>query len=60
MSTFWKNLHRLSQDQLFTRGYLSPAVAQEMARKRQVADSPENTKPQAKSNPPWPRLAALR
>lgn len=63
MTTFWKNLNRLSQDQLFTRGYLAPATAAEIAAQRQAQDASEcksRTDEKRHGNSPWPRLAAFR
>ena len=61
MATFWKNLHRLTQDQMFTRGYLSPRTAAEIAAKRQAQDADECAPAVGKnrSKTPWPRLAAF-
>jgi hypothetical protein len=59
MTTFWKNLHRMTQDQMFTHGYLAPRIAIEIAAKRQAQDArPRNEK--CHDNAPWPRLAAVR
>jgi hypothetical protein len=59
MTTFWKNLHRMTQDQMFTHGYLAPRIAKEIAAKRQAQDArPRNEK--GHDNAPWPRLAAYR
>jgi hypothetical protein len=63
MATFWKNLNRLAQDQLFTRGYLAPSTAAAIAAKRQASEAPEcsgATHEPCSSKRPWPRLAALR
>lgn len=62
MTSFWKNLHRLTQDQMFNRGYISPRTAAEIAAKRQAQDAHDcaqaaNEKSRGES--PWPRLAAF-
>ena len=62
MTTFWKNLHRLTQDQMFTRGYLAPRAAAEIAAKRQTQDAQDCTPAvngKRRSAAPWPRLAAF-
>jgi hypothetical protein len=59
MTTFWKNLHRMTQDQMFTHGYLAPRIATEIGARRQAQDArPSNDK--SRDNAPWPRLAAVR
>lgn len=59
MTTFWKNLHRMTQDQMFTHGYLAPRIASEIGARRQARDAqPCNDKRHDPS--PWPRLAAVR
>ena len=63
MSTFWKNVNRVAQDQLFTRGYLAPATALAMAAKRQASEDADHhgtTMQKRERKSPWPRLAALR
>lgn len=59
MATFWKNLHRMTQDQMFTHGYLAPRIAAEIAAKRQAQDA-SASKHKGHDNTPWPRLAAVR
>ena len=59
MTTFWKNLHRMTQDQMFTHGYLAPRIATEIAAKRQAQDACAS-KDKDRDNTPWPRLAAVR
>jgi hypothetical protein len=59
MTNFWKNLHRMTQDQMFTHGYLAPRIAVEIAAKRQAQDArPCNDN--CRNSAPWPRLAAVR
>ncbi|MDR3389982.1 MAG: hypothetical protein P4L92_23340 [Rudaea sp.] len=61
MSTFWKNLSRVAQDQLFTGGYLAPSTVAAIAAKRQAAAAGGGTQEKKQeSKRPWPRLAALR
>ena len=63
MNTFWKNLNRLAQDQLFTRGYLAPGTAAEIAAKRQASEAHECSgavQELRERKRPWPRLAAFR
>ncbi len=63
MSTFWKNLHRVAQDQMFTHGYLGPATALAMAAQRQASEDADRNRTTTQSRErkrPWPRLAALR
>jgi len=60
MSAFWKHLHRLSQDQLFARGHLSPRVVAEIAARRRRTDAAAAPPAGRGSVPPWPRLAACR
>jgi hypothetical protein len=59
MTTFWKNLHRMTQDQMFTHGYLAPRMATEIAAKRQAQDAPARNE-KCQDNAAWPRLAAVR
>jgi hypothetical protein len=59
MTTFWKNLHRMTQDQMFTHGYLSTRMATEIAAKRQTQDA-RASKDRCHDKTPWPRLAAYR
>jgi hypothetical protein len=59
MTTFWKNLHRMTQDQMFTHGYLAPRIATEIAAKRQAQDA-RDCNEKRRASRPWPRLAAFR
>jgi len=62
MTMFWKNLNRLAQDQLFTRGYLAPSAVAEIAARREAQDAGEckSIANQKSRRRPWPRLAAFR
>ena len=61
MTTFWKNLHRMTQDQMFAHGYLAPRMAVEIAAKRQTQDARDcSQNAKSRSKTPWPRLAAFR
>lgn len=59
MTTFWKNLHRMTQDQMFTHGYLAPRIATEIGARRQIEDA-RPCSDKCRDNAPWPRLAAVR
>jgi hypothetical protein len=58
MSNFWKNLNRMSQDQLFAGGYLSPSTAIKIIESREREDADISCKRcvTVKSSH-WPRLA---
>jgi hypothetical protein len=59
MNTFWKNLHGLSQGQLFNGGYLAPSTVASLASKENAADK-RDRKRDCRERQPWPRLAAYR
>lgn len=55
MSTFWKNLAKVAQDQLFMGGHLSHAVVTERTK---CAQPTKTTRDGARGDHlPWPRLA---
>jgi hypothetical protein len=63
MSTFWKGLQRLAQDQLFTHGYLARGTAMRIAQRRAASVVSEDAKPvsaQTTRRAAWPRLSAMR
>jgi hypothetical protein len=62
MTSFWKNLHRLTQDQMFTRGYISLRTVAEIAAKRQAQEAHDGAQAvngKSCSKATWPRLAAF-
>lgn len=60
MSAFWSNLHRLSQDQLFFGGYISPTLAVEINKRRVDRESSQKSHCDERvgHEVPWPRLAS--
>lgn len=58
MSNFWRSLNRISQDQLFAGGYLSPGAAAKIMEKREREDGRKECDSCTDGHQThWPRLA---